>query len=73
MGKKLGSSITGVNDALRLCVGDPGPDVAALVSLVQLLILACAAPARRKAPIKRASAYKPPCDPWFPYGADFLE
>lgn len=27
MGKKLGSSITGVNDALRLCVGDPG-DVA---------------------------------------------
>lgn len=24
MGKKLGSSITGVNDALRLCVGDPG-------------------------------------------------
>jgi len=31
MGKKLGSSITGVNDALRLCVGDPS-DVAALVS-----------------------------------------
>lgn len=24
MGKKLGSSITGVNDALRLYVGDPG-------------------------------------------------
>jgi len=30
MGKKLGSSITGVNDALRLCVGDPSD--AALVS-----------------------------------------
>lgn len=33
MGKKLGSFITAVNDALRLCVGDPG-DVVVVVVLV---------------------------------------
>lgn len=47
MGKKLGSSITGVNDALRLCVGDPG-DVAVLVSTS--LNPSRAALGRRKAP-----------------------